>query len=106
MPIYCETCVFAVLCPNPCSVCRPSAMAGAGTIDVTAPDTGLASCLRMARLSDSNASLFIQKHKLESLEDFVYVVERSSWEASLKELAEAPGAPRGQAGLGSFEGCL
>eukprot|EP00439_Symbiodinium_sp_Y106_P041725 s3206_g5.t1 len=50
---------------------------------------------RLARVSDATAALFIQKHKLESLEDFVYVVERASWETSLKELAEAVPELRG-----------
>ena len=70
-------------------------MSAAAAIDVTASDTGLASCLRLARVSDATAALFIQKHKLESLEDFVYVVERASWETSLKELAEAVPELRG-----------
>ena len=51
--------------------------------------------LEAGSVSDATAALFIQKHKLESLEDFVYVVERASWETSLKELAEAVPELRG-----------
>ena len=64
------------------------AMSGAARVDLQAADKGLASCLALSNVTRAWADAFIAHHRLESLEDFIYIVDRSKWESSLKELAD------------------
>ena len=60
-------------------------------MDLQAAEKGLASCMLLSNIPTAWVRAFIDQHRLESLEEFVYVVDGSRWEASLKELAdEAP----------------
>ena len=82
-------------------------MAGAARVDLQASDKGLASCMVMCNVTAAWADAFIQHHRLESLEDFIYIVDRSKWESSLKELADEVAPIEGQpSGFGSSEGCV
>ena len=57
-------------------------------VDTQASDRGLASCFRAARVGETWSEAFVKQHKLETLEDFIYVVDRTRREASLSELTD------------------
>ena len=63
-------------------------MVASGVFDMQGDDHGLAACLKAAHVQDNWRSLFVTKHGLETLGDFVYMVDQSQWEASLKDLVE------------------
>ena len=80
----------------PCSVLAESGattlvatMSRAMKIDVMQDDRGLQSCLVAANLKREWYDPFIQFHKIETLDDFIFMVQSSDTEKSLFEMAQA-----------------
>ena len=61
-------------------------MPASGSVDVHAKDKGLLSCLQAANVQDPWIQAFQDVHRIESLEDFVFLVTHARWEDSLREL--------------------
>lgn len=57
-------------------------------IDVYQDDRGLAACLRGANIKDEWIEAYKAKHQIVTLDDYVYMVNAASWEASLGELVD------------------
>ena len=64
-------------------------MSRASSIDVFQADRGLATCFEAANIETAWKEEFIQKHKILTLDDYVYLVTHSSWEQSLTDLVDA-----------------
>ena len=65
------------------------AMAQVSKVELHADDRGLASCMSVARVHHDWLVALKATHKIETLDDFVYMVERGKWEQSVKELVDA-----------------
>ena len=63
-------------------------MAAAVSIDLHADDKGLASCFRLANVQESWMRDFVTHHRVETLEDFIFLVEKATWGPSLKTLVD------------------
>ena len=64
-------------------------MTTASRIDVFTSDRGLQSCFAAANVSSSWATDFATRHKIDTLEDFCYLVRSTDWEKSLEEMVLA-----------------
>ena len=64
-------------------------MSRAMKIDVMQDDRGLQSCLVAANLKREWYEPFILFHKIETLDDFIFMVQSSDTEKSLFEMAQA-----------------
>ena len=64
-------------------------MTTASRIDVFTSDRGLQSCFAAANVSSSWATDFTGRHKIDTLEDFCYLVRSTDWEKSLEDLVLA-----------------
>ena len=64
-------------------------MSRASSIDIFQADRGLATCFEAANIETAWKDEFILKHKILTLDDYVYMVTHSSWEQSLTELVDA-----------------
>ena len=63
-------------------------MAGASRIDVLQEDKGLATCFAAANILPAWYEPFVKKHSIETLEDYVYMVPKDTWEKSLQVLVD------------------
>eukprot|EP00435_Cladocopium_sp_Y103_P012119 s317_g3.t1 len=63
-------------------------MTSSARIDVLEDDRGLRTCFEAANVSADWSKLFMTAHKIETLDDFVYLVDRDKWESSIKDLLE------------------
>lgn len=70
-------------------------MSAAARIDVLEDDRGLRTCFEAANVLTDWRKPFMAAHKVETLDDFVYLVDRDKWEASLKDLLEGVTELRG-----------
>ena len=72
-------------------------MAAAARIDVWQSDRGLMSCMEAANIHPTWSEPYIKQHKLETLEDFIYLLPSDTWEKSLQSnldaIAELKGKP-------------
>ena len=59
-------------------------MAAAARIDVWQADRGLQSCMEAANINPTWSEAYIKVHKLETLEDFIYLLPSDTWEKSLQ----------------------
>ena len=64
-------------------------MTTASRIDVFTSGRGLQSCFAAANVSSSWATDFTGRHKIDTLEDFCYLVRSTDWEKSLEDLVLA-----------------
>ena len=64
-------------------------MATVSRIDVWQPDRGLMSCMEAANIHPTWSDLYIKQHKLETLEDFIYLLPSDTWEKSLQSNLDA-----------------
>ena len=64
-------------------------------IDVLQDDRGLSTCVAAAQIKPEWIDAYNTAHSVATLDDFVYLVTASDWEASLKELVEGVPALRG-----------
>ena len=64
-------------------------------IDVLQDDRGLATCVAAAQIKPEWIEAYKTTHAVATLDDFVYLVTASDWEASLKELVEGVPALKG-----------
>lgn len=67
-------------------------MSGASRIDVFQTDRGLRSCFEASNIKESWSTEFLAKHAVETLEDYIYMVDGSRWEQSVAELCQAVGS--------------
>eukprot|EP00435_Cladocopium_sp_Y103_P019584 s1435_g4.t1 len=70
-------------------------MTTAAKIDVLEDDRGLRSCFEAANVQVEWRKAFMATHKIETLDDFIYLVEGDKWEPSLRDLLEAIAELRG-----------
>eukprot|EP00435_Cladocopium_sp_Y103_P025477 s1719_g6.t1 len=82
-----------VLAPAHHSACSSpfvlAIMSAASKIDVLEDDRGLRTCFEAANVTTEWRKPFMAVHKVETLDDFVYLVDRDRWETSLKDLLES-----------------
>ena len=64
-------------------------MSGAAKIDVLQDDRGLQTCFTGALIADGWKDDFCKTHKVETLDDFIYLMDSKTWEDSLKGLLNA-----------------
>ena len=64
-------------------------MSQVNRIDVFQTDRGLHSCFVAGNVRPEWEKEFVKQHNLETLEDFVYLVEAQDWEKSVGELVKA-----------------
>lgn len=57
-------------------------------IDVHQDDRGLAACFQGANIKEEWITAYKDKHRVVTLDDYVYMVNAASWEASLGELVD------------------
>lgn len=65
------------------------AMSAVSRIDIMQNDRGLQTCFDAANVQPTWATTFCQLHKLETLDDFIYLMDSKDWEQNLKELLNA-----------------
>ena len=63
-------------------------MSAASRIDVQQNDRGLQTCFEAANVSPAWAATFCKQHNVETLDDFVYLMDTKEWEPSLKALLQ------------------
>ena len=63
-------------------------MAAAASIDLHADDKGLAACFRLANVQKSWMRDFVTHHRVETLEEIIFFVEKATWEPSLMTLVD------------------
>ena len=61
-------------------------MSHASRIDVFQTDRGLRSCFSASNVKDSWRDDFIAKHSIETLDDYIYMVDGTKWEQSVTDL--------------------
>ena len=66
-----------------------AAMSAVSRIDVRQNDRGLQTCFDAANVQSTWAATFCKLHKLETLDDFVYLMDSKDWEQNLKDLLNA-----------------
>ena len=64
-------------------------MSAASRIDTLQNDRGLKTCFDAANVDASWAAIFSKAHRVETLDDFVYLVDSKDWEAGLRDLLQA-----------------
>ena len=64
-------------------------MSHASRIDVFQTDRGLRSCFSASNVKDSWRDEFIAKHSIETLDDYIYMVDGTKWEQSVTDLCNA-----------------
>ena len=64
-------------------------MSAVSRIDVRQNDRGLQTCFDAANVQSTWAATFCKLHKLETLDDFVYLMDSKDWEQNLKDLLNA-----------------
>ena len=64
-------------------------MSRASSIDVYQADRGLATCFEAANIEAAWRDEFLHKHRIQTLDDFVYMVTHGEWERSLTELVDS-----------------
>ena len=74
-------------------------MASAARINVLQEDRGLASCFAASNILPDWSTAFIRAHKIETLEDYVYLVPHETWEKSLQTLVDAVPELKSESGL-------
>ena len=67
---------------------RLSAMSQTRSIDSQSQDRGLSACLAAANVHESWAKAFVARFRLETLDDFVYLVDRAQWQTEIKNLLD------------------
>ena len=65
------------------------AMSAAGRIDVLQNDRGLKTCFEAANILPTWPDTFCKLHKVETLDDYVYLMDTKEWEQNLKDLLNA-----------------
>lgn len=55
-------------------------------VDVLADDRGLQGCFKVANIQQEWAQDFITKHKLVTLDDYIYSVAHDTWEKGVETL--------------------
>ena len=65
------------------------AMSAAGRIDVLQNDRGLKTCFEAANILPTWSDTFCKLHKVETLDDYVYLMDTKEWEQNLKDLLNA-----------------
>ena len=63
-------------------------MSQARSIDLQSQDRGLKACLSAANVQESWATSFINHFKLETLDDFIYMIDRVKWQEEIKALLD------------------
>ena len=69
-------------------------MAGAAHIDVLQQDRGLRSSFAVANILEDWSDPFIKHHGIETLEDYVYLMPKDTWDTHLHKLVDAVPALR------------
>ena len=64
-------------------------MSTSGRIDLMQNDRGLQTCFEAANIASSWSATFCKLHKVETLDDFVYLMDSKDWEQNLKDLLNA-----------------
>lgn len=64
-------------------------MSRASSIDVFQADRGLATCFEAANIETAWRDEFLAKHRVQTLDDYVYMVTHSEWERSLTDLVDS-----------------
>eukprot|EP00435_Cladocopium_sp_Y103_P064411 s568_g26.t1 len=64
-------------------------MSASARIDTLQDDRGLQTCFDAANVDKSWSEPFVKAHGITTLDDYIYLVDGSSWETSLKELLGA-----------------
>ena len=62
-------------------------------IDVLSDDRGLRACMDGANVAAEWREALTKAHSISTLDDFIYLVTASEWEASLRDLVQAAGSP-------------
>lgn len=76
----------------------------ASSIDVYQADRGLATCFEAANIETAWRDEFLAKHRIQTLDDYVYMVTHSEWERSLTDLVDScPGLKPNRVILSRFK---
>eukprot|EP00435_Cladocopium_sp_Y103_P063526 s244_g25.t1 len=64
-------------------------MSAAARVDTLQNDRGLKTCFDAANVDAGWAEIFCKQHKVETLDDYVYLMDSKDWERGLRDLLQA-----------------
>ena len=62
-------------------------------IDILSDDRGLRACMDGANVAPEWREALMRAHSIATLDDFVYLVTATEWEASIRDLVQGAGSP-------------
>eukprot|EP00435_Cladocopium_sp_Y103_P064688 s646_g26.t1 len=64
-------------------------MSAASRVDTLQNDRGLKTCFEAANIDAAWSATFCKQHKVETLDDFVYLMDSKDWESGLRDLLQS-----------------